>query len=173
MHFHLPIEQLVRRRDTRFQLGFATQAKALMPDDEDFLLAPSEKGLRVLARSEDGLTVPVETLRDVYGRNLEVAPPRVRLMEGAQLQQPVMHVRVSLQSRFLDAVKRALLARGAAAPQEEYVRATYSVLRYEAPLADLLGLPAELSRLTSGTARHWIALSHYAIVMGDPGGRAA
>jgi translation elongation factor EF-G len=47
------------------------------------------------------------------------------------------------------------------------------VLRYEAPLARLLGLPAELARLTSGTARYWIVLSHYAPVTGDPGGRAA
>jgi hypothetical protein len=47
------------------------------------------------------------------------------------------------------------------------------VLRYEAPLTRLLGLPAELNRLTANTARYWIVLSHYALVTGDPGGRAA
>jgi hypothetical protein len=49
------------------------------------------------------------------------------------------------------------------------------VLRYEAPLAALLGLPAELAALSEGRAKHWTALSHYAIVTGDPGpgGRAA
>ena len=47
------------------------------------------------------------------------------------------------------------------------------VLRYEAPLARLIGLPAELERLTSSTARYWIVLSHYALVTGGPGGRAA
>jgi hypothetical protein len=46
-------------------------------------------------------------------------------------------------------------------------------LRYEAPLADLLGFPAELARLTAGAAKHWILLSHYAVVMRDPGGEAA
>ena len=53
------------------------------------------------------------------------------------------------------------------------MRSSYCVLRYEAPLADLLGLPAELVRLTGGSATHWIALSHYAIVTRDPGGKAA
>jgi hypothetical protein len=47
------------------------------------------------------------------------------------------------------------------------------VLRYEAPLARVLGLPAELARLTSGSARYWILLSHYALVTRDPGGSAA
>ena len=30
MYPDLPIEQLVRRKDTRFQLGFATEAKELL-----------------------------------------------------------------------------------------------------------------------------------------------
>jgi hypothetical protein len=37
----------------------------------------------------------------------------------------------------------------------------------------VLGLPAELARLTSGSARYWILLSHYALVTRDPGGSAA
>jgi translation elongation factor EF-G len=73
---------------------------------------------------------------------------------------------------FREAV-RTLLSRRGATLLEEYVRSTYCVLRCEAPLADLLGFPAELHRLTAGTATHWIALSHYAIVTRDPGGRAA
>ena len=36
-----------------------------------------------------------------------------------------------------------------------------------------LGLPAELASLTDGSAKHWITLSHYAIVTRDPGGKAA
>jgi hypothetical protein len=47
------------------------------------------------------------------------------------------------------------------------------VLRYEAPLARLLGLSAELARLGAGGAKHWIALSHYALVTGGPDGDAA
>jgi translation elongation factor EF-G len=111
-------------------------------------------------------------LRDVYGESLEVEPPRVRLIEGVQVQEPVMHARVSLPTQFLAPVKRALQRRGAALC-EEYVRGRWSVLRSEAPLAALLGLSEELARLTDGTARQWVVLSHYALVTGGPGGAAA
>lgn len=172
MHPDLPIEQLVRRTGMAFQFAFATEAKELLPRDDEFLLNASHKGLRVLARNEEGLARPVAALRDVYGGSLEVEPPRVRLIQGVQVQEPVMHVRISLHREFREAVKRALRARGAT-PCEEYARSTYCVLRYEAPLASLLGLSAELPRLTAGTAKHWIALSHYALVTRDPGGNAA
>lgn len=172
MNFDLPIEQLVRRTDTRFQLGFATEAKERVPARDEFALSASRKGLHVLARNEDGLSAPIEALRRAYGPSLAVEEPQVRLIEGVQVQEPIMHVRISLETAYLDAVKRALLARGATA-EEERARSRYAVLRYEAPLARLIGLPAELVRLTSGTARYWIVLSHYALVTRDPGGRAA
>lgn len=172
MHLHLPIEQLVRREGTPFQFAFATEAKGLLPGGAEFLLNASQKGLHVLARNEEALGTPLEALREVYGPSLRVDAPRVRLIEGVQLQEPIMHVRISLRTQFRDLVKRALRRRGVA-PSEEYVRPTYSVLRYEAPLADLLGLPAELASLTDGSAKHWITLSHYAIVTRDPGGKAA
>lgn len=172
MYLDLPIEQILKRKDTRFQFGFATEAKDLVPERDEFLLSASHKGLHVLAKNEDGLATPVEVLRDVYGDNLEVQPPRVRLIEGVQVQEPIMHVRISLEAKYGDLVKQALQARGATL-MEEYARSTYCVLRYEAPLADLLGLPVELSGRTGGSARHWIVLSHYAMVTRDPGGRAA
>lgn len=103
MYLDLPIEQLVRRKDTRFQYGFATEAKKRVPARGEFLLSASNKGLHVLARNEDDLATPVEVL----------------------------------------------------------------------PLAALLGLPDELATLTGHSAKHWIALSHYALLTPDPGGRAA
>lgn len=169
MHFDLPIQQLLRRNDTRFQFGFARQARGLVPPRDEFILTASRKGLRVLGRNEEALRLPVEVLRDLYGPKLEVEPPEVRF---AQSQQPVMHVRISVETPLLETVKDALRKRHAAL-QEEYVRARYSVVRYEAPLADLLGLPDELSRATDGRARHWIALSHYAPSNRTPGGDAA
>jgi predicted membrane GTPase involved in stress response len=172
MYLHLPIEQLVRREETPFQFAFATEAKDLLPEGEEFLLNASQKGLHVLARNEEALGAPLEALREVYGQRLRVEAPRVRLIEGVQVQEPIMHVRISLRTHFRDLVKRALRRRGVG-PSEEYVRSTYCVLRYEAPLADLLGLPAELASLTDGSAKHWITLSHYAIVTRDPGGKAA
>ena len=83
-----------------------------------------------------------------------------------------MHVRISLPTQYRESVKRAMRRRGAGA-REEYARATHCVVRYEAPLADLLGLPAELRQLTAGRAKQSVALSHYAIVTRDPGGKAA
>jgi hypothetical protein len=172
MHLDMPIEQLVRRTDTHFQMGFATEARERLPQAEEFALHPSREGLLVLARNEEGLAPPVELLREAYGAKLDVKAPRVRLIGGVQVKEPIMHVRISLQSRFLDGVGRAMLGRGAV-PTEEYARGRHCVLRYEAPLVDLLGLHQELEGVTEGTARHWIALSHYALVTRDPGGNAA
>ncbi|MGQ0655793.1 MAG: hypothetical protein ACT4P4_26645 [Betaproteobacteria bacterium] len=172
MNYDLPIEQLVRRTDTRFQLGFATEARERVPAGDEFVLSPSRRGLRVMARNEDGLARPVAALRDAYGARLEVGAPVVRLIEGVQVQEPVMHVRISLQTSDMDAVQRALRVRGAV-EEDAYARSRQAVLRYEAPLARLIGLPAELVRLTSGRARCWIVLSHYALVTRHPGGTAA
>lgn len=172
MHPDMPIEQLLRRKDTRFQLGFAAEAKELLPERDEFLLSASHHGLRILARNEDGLATPVEVLREVYGPRLEVHPPRVRLIGGVQLQEPIMHVRISLQREHVPAVKQALALRGATL-EEEYARSRHCVLRYEAPLADLLGLPGELAKLTDRSSKHWVVLSHYALVTRDPGPRAA
>lgn len=172
MHLDMPIEQLVRRTDTHFQMGFAVEARERLPQADDFALQPSRTGLLVLARNEESLAPPVGILREIYGPRLEVREPQVRLIGGVQVKEPIMHVRISLQSRFLDAVGRAMLGRGAV-PTEEYARGRHCVLRYEAPLADLIGLHQELARATEGTARHWIALSHYALVTRDPGGNAA
>jgi hypothetical protein len=172
MHFDLPIQQLLRRKDTRFQLGFANEARELVPSADEFVLAASTKGLKVLGRNEDALDRPVHVLREVYGSNLQVQPPEVRLMEGVQVKQPIMHLRISMEKRFLDDVKRAMLERGAL-PEEEYVHTRYCVLRYQAPLAHLLGLPGELSLLGGDKVKHSMALSHYALVTADPGGHAA
>jgi hypothetical protein len=172
MHPHLPIEQLVRRKDTRFQYGFAAEAKKLMPARGAYLLSASSNGLHVLARNEDDLATPVSVLHDAYGSKLEVQPPRVRLIHGAQVQEPIMQVRISLPLRHVDGVRRALEMRGAAKTAEHSL-ARYCVLRYEAPLACLLGLPDELAALTGHSAKHWIVLSHYALLTPDPGGRAA
>jgi predicted membrane GTPase involved in stress response len=172
MHHDMPIEQLVRRNDTRFQLGFASEARQSLPEGKDFALRSIREGLLVLARNEEGLAHPVRILRGIYGPKLEVLRPRVRLIGGVQVKEPIMQVRVSLQSRYVEAVARAMLGRGAT-PSEEHARGRYCVLRYEAPLADLLGLQPELSRITDGSATCWVALSHYALVTRDPGGDAA
>lgn len=172
MHLDMPIEQRVRRTDTRFQMGFAVEARERLGESEEFALQSARDGLVVLARNEEALEPPLQVLRQVYGSKLDVERPRVRLIGGVQLKEPIMHVRISLEARFLDEVGRAMLGRGAV-PTEEYARGRHCVLRYEAPLADLLGLHLELARITECSAHHCVALSHYALVIRDPGGNAA
>src|ERR1044072_550022 len=106
MHLDMPIEQLVRRTDTHFQMGCAVEARERVPEADEFALQPSRSGLLVLARNEEGLSPPVEILREIYGPRLDVRDPQVRLIGGVQVKEPIMHVRISLQSRFLDAVGR-------------------------------------------------------------------
>jgi predicted membrane GTPase involved in stress response len=172
MHFDMPIEQVLRRTDTRFQFGFANEAKQLVQEKAEFLLRVSAAGLLVLGRNEDALAAPVETLRELYGPKLDVKPPRVRLIKGIQVQEPIMHVRIALKTAYRSAAKALMTARGATL-DEEHAKGNYCVLRYEAPLVRLLGLSAELKDRTAGNAKHWIALSHDALVTRDPGGRAA
>ena len=108
MHLHLPIEQLVQRVGTAFQFGFATEAKELLPEKEEFLLNASHRGLHVLARNEEALALPRDVLLDVYGPGLRIDAPRVRLIEGVQVQEPIMHVRISLPTQYRESVKRAM-----------------------------------------------------------------
>jgi len=172
MDFEMPIEQTAQRLDTRFQLGFANQARTLLRESDEFVLRPAHVGLRVLARNEEALEAPVETLRDLYGEKLRLLPPRVRLMEGVQVREPIMHVRITVPERFRMAIKDAMRARRIGL-EEEYLRTSWCVLRYEGPLARLLGLSAELAMRSGSTAQARVALSHYALVIGDPGGAAA
>jgi hypothetical protein len=161
MNFDLPIEQIVRRADTRFQLGFANEARERVQPGDGFLLSSSRAGLHVLARNEEELASPLETLRSIYGPALQVGPPTVRLIHGIPVQEPVMHLRIVLETADLPAIKHALKSRRAVI-EEEYVRNRRAVLRGEAPLERLIGFPAEVRSLTLDRARCWIVLSHYA-----------
>jgi predicted membrane GTPase involved in stress response len=162
MHLDLPLEQLFRRRGLGAQLAFATEAMERMPRRRDFVAAPSTLGLHVLAKDEEALEAPAEALRQAYGRELDIAPPRVRLIDGVRVEEPIMHVEISVHERYRARVRKAM-ARRNARPSAEFEK-LLAIMHYEAPLADLLGLAEELSKLTGGTAIHWMALSRYAHV---------
>jgi translation elongation factor EF-G len=116
--------------------------------------------LHVLARDEPSLGLPLAVLRAAYGPMLDV--------QERERGEPIMDVRIGLEKRCLQEVRAALMLRGAN-PSEEYVGAHYCVLRFEAPLADLLGLPKQLAQLTSGKATHQIVLSRYGGCMQESG----
>jgi hypothetical protein len=146
------IARLARRRGERGQFRFATEAKGMIPERDEYVLAKSHRGLHLLARDEHALVLPVRLLRSAYGPGVEVQPP----VRG----EPVMEVRIGLETRYLPRVRDALRRRGAN-PSEEYAGMHYCVLRFEAPLDELLGLPAQLAALTSGKASHQIVLRGY------------
>jgi predicted membrane GTPase involved in stress response len=162
MPLELPFEQLVRRRGHRDQLDFATEAMQRVPAGAEFMLKPSPLGVRLLARDEGALQPPLRALREKYGADLQIAPPRVRFIDGARTQEPIMQVEVTVDPGHAARVRRALSRRGAKPLAESIGR--ISLMRYAAPLANLVGLKEELDRIAKGAARHWMALSHYAHV---------
>jgi hypothetical protein len=146
------IERLARRTDRRGQFSFAAEARRRVPERDDFVLAKSHRGLHLLAREEDALAFPLRVLRSAFGSSVAID----RMPGG----KPVAEVRVGLEKRHLPQARAALRRRGAN-PSEEYVGIHYCVLRFEAPLAALLGLPSELAALTSGKASHEIVLTRH------------
>jgi hypothetical protein len=146
------IERLAQRKGARGQFRFADEAKALIPARDGFLLAKSHKGLHVLARSETEVRMPLDMLHATYGPDL--------LIREQMLGEPVMEVRIGLERRYLPEVRKSLWRRNAN-PSEEYDGLHYCVLRFEAPISDLLGLPVELADLTSGRLSHQIVLTRY------------
>ena len=142
MHLHLPIEQLVQRVDTAFQFGFATEAKELLPEGEEFLLNASH--------------------RDCMCSRATKRRSPCRAMFCSMCTG-----RAFASTRLACGSSRAYRSRSRSCTCVSACR------RYKAPLADLLGLPAELRKLTEGRAKQSVALSHYAIVTRDPGGKAA
>lgn len=151
------IERLVRHRETRGQFRFASEAKAIVPPRPEYLLAKSHRGLHVLGPSEHALVLPLRLLRAKYGGAVSIEPSST---EPEERGMPTMEVRIGLENRYVREMVRALRRRGVNA-SEEYVGVHHCVLRFDALLPDLLGLPGELAELTEGKATHEIVLSRY------------
>ncbi|HUP98653.1 MAG TPA: hypothetical protein VM073_11955 [Usitatibacter sp.] len=167
MNFQYPLETLARKRASTSQLDFAREARRVFDDDDDTLFEAHDHGLAILAAHENALERPVKVLRQLYGDEVEVRRPKVRYLPGEPLHEPIMHVRISVRREYADAVVRELRSRGARIV-EQCVRPRLSIVRAEAPLALLLGLPALLEVMTDGTASHAIRLLHYAPLPPDP-----
>lgn len=145
-------ERLVRQRGLRRQFRFATEAKRSLPERGDFLPAKSHRGLHLLARDEKGLAAPLGVLSAIYGEGVEI--------DRLRYARPVAELRVGLESVHVAAVRAALARRGIN-PSEEYLGMHYCVLRFEALLEDLFGLPGELARLCEGQANHQVLVIGY------------
>lgn len=170
MYFQYPLEALARRRASVKQIDFAKQARRVLDDSDEVMFEPLEHGLAIFAAHEDALAAPKRILQDLFGDFVEVRSPRVRYMPGEPEHEPVMHVRVTVRREHAAPVLRELKQRGARI-LEECSRDRVFIVRAEAPLAALLGLPAVLDDISEGSAIHSIRLLRYAPV--EHGPRAA
>ena len=163
MYYQYPLETLARGRRVESQVDFAQRAKAALTDSDELLARPRPTGLALFAANEEALEKPVRILRDLYGDFVELRAARARIIPGNPAQQPIMAVRVVARVEHIGPIISELRRRGTHI-QEECVRGRTLILRAEAPLAVLLGLPEALHGLTDGTATHSIRLVRYAPV---------
>ena len=161
MYYQFPLQTLARSNDERPQIDFARQAALVLPESDEIFLEPLEDGLAIFAANEDALAPPRQRLEEVYGKAVEVRPPNVRLIAGEPVQEPVMNVRVRAKRCYITEVLHVLRFRGVKIV-EECLRPREFIVRGQAPMRDLMGLPEELAGVTAGTASHWIRLAHYA-----------
>ena len=160
MLYQSPIEALARRRATLRQIEFAREACTLFEDSDDAVFQPVDHGLAIFAAHEKALDAPRRILASTYGESIEVRGPKVRTIPGPPLQEPVMHVRIESRREDEAAVLRELRLRGARVI-EECRRGRIFIVRAEARLERLLGLPATLDRLTDGSAAQALSLLRY------------
>ena len=163
MYYQYPLETLARRKRSASQIDFARQARSALQDTDELLARPLEAGLALFAANEDALVEPARILRDIYGDFVEVRSPRVRVIPGEPDQEPVMAVRVAARGEHAGAIVGELRRRDALI-LEECLRGRVFIVRAEAPLARLLGLPAAVRAITGGTAEPAIRLVRYAPV---------
>ena len=169
MYLQYPLETLVRRRGNVNQLEFARAALRVLPNTRQAVLKPLNRGLAIFAANEAALEEPKRMLQEMYGDMVEVRDPRVRHIPGTPLREPIMQVRITAPRENAPALAAELRRRGARLLDESLLTRLY-VVRAEAPLAALLGLPARIDGLTSGLGTHWIRLVRYAHVQTDPNG---
>jgi hypothetical protein len=172
MYYQYPIETLARGRSADSQMDFARRAREALQDTDELLSRPLPAGLALFAANEDALEGPARILRDLYGESVELRAPRARIIPGNPAQEPIMNVRVTARAEYSVAILAELRRRGARI-LEECVRGRTFIVRAEAPLVLLIGLPGALAARTDGTANHAIRLVRYAPVPEDFGPGAA
>jgi hypothetical protein len=169
MHYQYPLESLARKRATAHQADFARQAQSMLTDSDEVIFEPLDRGLAIFAAHEEALEHPKKILQHAYGDFVELRGPKVRYMPGEPAHEPIMHVRISARRSHSLAVLWELHRRNARI-LEECCRGNAFIVRAEAPLASLLGLPARLDEITEGLATHSIRLTRYAPVPTDGDG---
>jgi regulator of nucleoside diphosphate kinase len=161
MHAELPIEQLCTHVYEPFQLTFARHAEQLLPKEGDVEAEATHRGLVLRGETEAALEQAVELLRGNFANQIRVGPAVVRYHDGLIREEPYMGLRVRCSPEHFEAIMGNLIARGALIVASK-IEPACGEIRATAPLARLIGYRRSLARLTTGTAREVMWLSHYA-----------
>jgi len=169
MYYQYPLEVVARSRGATSQLEFARSAQVALGASDEVMPKAMPRGLVLFAAHEEALDGPLRALEEIYGSELEIRGPRVRMIPGKPPQEPIMHVRVATRRAAAWQVLQELRARRARV-LEECVRGRLVMVRAEAPLSLLVGLPAILGAITDGEARCAMRLVRYAPLQETKGG---
>lgn len=172
-HREYPLERVCSYPAESFQLTFARNARHHLVMREDVEVVASHEGLTIRAETEEALASVVLELQGLYGPHIHLGPLTIRFHKATSLEQPWMGIHVRCAIDYLDAVNADLIARNATIASCE-IDGSKALIEASAPLAGLLGYQADLDKLTAGSGRHAMWLSHYAPVSKpSPDGHAA
>ena len=172
-HPEFPLERLCWHLFEQFQLTFARSAQQHFLMREDVEVAASHQGLAIRAETEDAIDAALVILKDLYGPNLRIGPPTIRYHQGRSLEQPWMGLSIRCTPEHLDPVNADLIDRQSTIVCCD-IEPAQCLIQARAPLATLLGYRSDLEKLTAGSARHAMWLSHYEpIETPPPDGQAA
>ena len=166
-HPEFPLERLCSHKHEAFQLTFARNAQQHFLMREDVEVVASHYGLMIRGETEDAIDAATIVLRDLYGPSLRIGAPMVRYHDGTSFEQPWMGLSVKCAPEHYAAVKADLIAREASIVSSA-AESAQCLIQARAPLAELLGYREDLDKLTAGSARHSMWLSHYAPVENPP-----
>jgi hypothetical protein len=146
----LPLRCQVRDAAVLLQADFIDQANLLLGAFAGVKTESSPRGLILRAAAERDLEAAVAFLRAAFPL-LQAQPVEVVLLEGGSLE-PVMRVRVATPHAYIEAVRAELVRRGAQCIEVREHENRGRLIETTARATRLLGLDAELARLTLGHA---------------------
>jgi regulator of nucleoside diphosphate kinase len=167
MHPQLPLEQLCTHVYEPFQLTFARHAEQLLPQEGAVEAEATHRGLVLRGETEAALEQAVGLLRGYFANQIHVGPAVVRYHDGITREEPYMGLLVRCSPEHFEAIMGNLIARDALIVISKIEPARGEICA-TAPLARLMGFGRSLAKLTTGTAREEMWLSHYAPAQAPP-----
>jgi hypothetical protein len=119
-------------------MGVARMTTHLLPEFEELVLEPSERGLTIVASDETALAIPRDVTRQIHAGEVKFDAPQVRFLCGDVVQEAIMWVRASVGRPYVEDVIRVLVVRAGEIEQVDWV-AALSMVRARMPLRQLLG----------------------------------